>query len=153
ALRLLRNGIAVDGRIDFAFGNTAIVFTPTLPLQEDARYEVQTLPATDLSGNVQPIGLTYAFTTTDRTAPTISSLTPGNNGTVIENGVTQVVANVGTTHDVAVVDFYLNDQPALAARTSPFTLSFQAIASLGVPGDRIKVSALATDTSGNRSTT
>ncbi|MEQ1868391.1 MAG: Ig-like domain-containing protein [Vicinamibacterales bacterium] len=146
-------GTVVDGRIDYVLGNTAVVFTPLLPLDEDGVYDVQTLPAFDLSGNLQPAGLSYTFGTTDRTAPTVTALVPAGNGTVIENALAQVVADVGASHDVAVVDFYLNDQPSFAARTAPFTLNFQALASLGAPGAQIKVSALATDTSGNRSVT
>jgi hypothetical protein len=143
---------ALGGRTDYILGNTTIVFTPLVPLNDDIQYAVQTLPAVDLSGNAQPQGLTYTFSTTDRSAPVIRALVAAGSGGVIENGTTQVIADVGTSADIAVVDFFINDQPALAARTSPFALSLQATPALGQPGAQIKISALATDTSGNRST-
>ena len=72
--------------------------------------------------------------------------------TVVENGTAAIVADVGASFDVAVVDFFINDAPTTTARTAPFTLTLQAIPAFGKPGDRIKVSAVATDTSGNRGT-
>ena len=50
------------------------------------------------------------------------------------------------------LDFYINGVFSLAARTAPFTMTFQAIPSYGKPGETIRITALATDTSGNRST-
>ncbi len=146
-----KGGSVVAGRIDYLFGNTGIAFTPALPLDQDSQYEVRTLPAADLAGNVQPEGLSYSFTTTDRTPPTIVALVPDGAGTVIENADARVVAQLDAGDDVSVVDFYINDQPAAAARTRPFALTFRATPALGAPGARIKISALATDTSGNRS--
>src|SRR5262249_15855105 len=70
------------------------------------------------------------------------------NGTVIENTTTSVTATVGA-FDVAFVDFYLNDALS-GSLPAPFTFAFQAVPALGAPGSSIKVSAIATDTSGNR---
>ena len=153
AVKLTKGTAAVTGRIDFLFGNTTIVFTPAQQLDENTVYQVQLGAALDLAGNAQPQAPSFSFRTLDRTPPSILSLTAAGDGTVIENGITKIVADVGTAHDVSVVDFFINDQPASAARTAPFTLSLQAIAAFGKPGDQIKVSALATDTSGNRSVT
>jgi len=89
----------VAGRTDYLLGNTTVVFTPNLPLAEDASYTVSVQRATDLSGNTQASALTYQFTTTDRTAPQIAALVPANNGNVVENGITSVTADVGTAHD------------------------------------------------------
>ncbi len=139
----------VAGRIDVILGNTVVVFTPNLPLVEDTVYQVQVQAATDPAGNTQPQPLSYTFATTDRTAPQISSLVAAGDATVVENTVTSVVASAGSA-DVAVVDFFINDQPALASRAVPFTLSFKALPSYGQPGSQIKVTAAATDTSGNR---
>ena len=150
---LTRGSASVAGRTDFLFGNTTVVFTPAQQLDENALYQVQLGAAQDLAGNAQPQGALFSFRTLDRTPPQIVSLSAAGSGTVIENGTTTVVADVGAGHDVSVVDFFINDQPAVAARTAPFTLSFQAVPAFGKPGDRIKVSALATDTSGNRSVT
>jgi 5-hydroxyisourate hydrolase-like protein (transthyretin family) len=151
AVQLLRGTTPVDGRIDFILGNTVIVFTPNMPLDEDATYRVIAGAATDLSGNKQPQGLDYTFATTDRTPPQVIALTAAGDGTVIENGLTEVTATVGDTHDIAYVDFYLNDQIAFSARSAPYRLALKAVPALGAPGASIKVSALATDTSGNRS--
>jgi len=140
----------VAGRIDYLFGNTVIVFTPNAPLAQDAAYTVAMQRAFDLAGNQQPAALEYQFTTTDRTPPQILSLTAANGGLVVENGVTSVTADVGTAHDVAIVDWYINDVLSNADRTAPFQLSFQANADYGMAGSQIQISAIATDTSGNR---
>ncbi|MEQ1871485.1 MAG: carboxypeptidase regulatory-like domain-containing protein, partial [Vicinamibacterales bacterium] len=150
---LTKGAAVVAGRTDFILGNTAVVFTPTLPLDENASYQLQVGPATDLSGNEQAAALTASFSTLDRTPPQVVALHAAGDGTVIENGITTVTADVGSGHDISVVDFFINDQPATAARTAPFTLALQAVAALGQPGAQIKVSAFATDTSGNRSLT
>ncbi len=144
-------GGAIDGRIDYLFGNTVIVFTPARPLAEDAVYQVHAVPAWDLAGNVQAQGLDYSFGTTDRTPPTIAALS--SPASVVENGVARVVADVGASHDVAFVDFFINDVFAVTSRALPFSLSLQAIPAFGHAGNQIRVSALATDTSGNRGTT
>ena len=62
------------GQIDYAFGNTVAIFTPTFPLAENAVYRVQAPPATDIAGNVQAQGLDYTFATTDRTPPQVLQL-------------------------------------------------------------------------------
>lgn len=151
AIQLLRNGTPVDGRVDIILGNTTVVFTPLLPLQEDTTYQVRAQAATDLSGNKQAQGLDYTFGTTDRTPPQVVALVAAGDGTVIENALTEVTAQVGAAQDVAYVDFYLNDQIAFTARSAPFRLPLRAVPALGAPGSSIKVSAFATDTSGNRS--
>jgi hypothetical protein len=143
----------VAGRLDFILGNTTLVFTPNLPLAEATTYRVQMSAAVDAAGNTQSQDLDYTFTTTDRTPPQILGLAAANNGIVIENTSTSVTANLGVSHDVAVVDWYINDVFVFAARTSPFVFNFIAAPALGGPGSQIKVSAIATDTSGNRGTT
>ena len=150
---LTRGPTTVAGRTDFILGNTTVVFTPTIPLDENTLYQVQVGAAVDLAGNAQPQGVAYAFRSFDRTPPLVVGLTAAGDGTVIENGATTVVADVGDAHDISVVDFFINDQPSFAARTAPFVLNFQALAVLGSPGGQIKISALATDTSGNRGAT
>ncbi len=140
----------IAGRLDLLFGNTVMAFTPLLPLARGASYRVLVPAVTDLAGNPQAADLDYAFSTTDGSAPELAGLVASNNGTVIEGSASTVTANTGTTHDIAVVDFYLNDIIAGSDRTAPFELSFQALAALGGVGSQIKVSALATDTSGNR---
>ncbi|MCU1382031.1 MAG: LamG domain protein jellyroll fold domain protein [Acidobacteria bacterium] len=152
-IAVAKGAAGVAGRTDFLFGNTTVVFTPAQQLEENTVYTVQLGAALDLAGNAQAQGAQFSFRTLDRTPPQILSLSAGGNGTVIENGITTIVADVGAAHDVSVVDFFINDQPAAAARTAPFVLNVQAIAALGKPGDQIKISALATDTSGNRSVT
>ena len=148
-----RGGVPVAGRTEYTLGNTTIVFTPAAQLAENTEYQVQVEAATDLAGNEQPLGSSCVFRTLDRTPPAIAALRPARDGTVIENGTTQVVADVGTSHDISVVDFFINGMPSVAARTAPFTLTFQATPALGAPGDSVRISALATDTSGNRGTT
>ena len=148
ALVLSSQGASIAGRLDFLFGNTVAVFTPNLPLAPGGSYRVQSPAAIDLSGNAQNTGLDYTFTTTNGTPPSVVQLTAAGNGTVIENTATTVTATVGA-FDVAFVDFFLNDVFAATVR-GPYVFSFQALLSLGKPGDQIKVSAIATDTSGNR---
>ena len=65
---------AVAGRLDFILGNTALVFTPNLPLAEATTYRVQMSAAVDAAGNTQSQDLDYTFTTTDRTPPQILGL-------------------------------------------------------------------------------
>jgi hypothetical protein len=148
ALTLSTAGAAVAGRLDFLFGNTVVVFTPNLPLAGGETYRLQAPAAVDLSSNTQAQGLDFTFSTTTGAPPVISQLVAANNGAVIENTATSATATVGA-FDVAFVDFFLNDQFA-ATLPAPFVFNFQAIPSLGAPGDQIKVSAIATDTSGNR---
>ncbi len=139
---------AVEGRVDVVLGNTAVVFTPRFPLAEDATYQVQVAPATDLSGLRQPAGLTFAFSTTDRTPPSITSLVPSS-PTVIENTLVQVTA-AASVSDVAFVDFFVNGTLAFTSRSLPFTMALQASPQFGGPGSQLQISAVATDTSGNR---
>ena len=142
---------AVAGRTDYLLGNTLIVFTPNAPLKEDAAYTATVQPAKDLAGNQQPAAVSFQFRTSDRTAPEIVDLIPANGGLVVEDGIAKVTADVSTSNDVAVVEFSINDVLASADRTSPFELSFRASPALyGPAGSTIKVSAIATDTSGNR---
>jgi hypothetical protein len=148
-ITLRLNGALVDGRIDYALGNTVVVFSPARPLGEDLAYQLSVDAATDPAGNRQGQGTSFTFTTTDRTPPSILSLVPDGGSTVIENAVARVVASVGSA-DVAFVDFFINDVAASVSRTAPFALSFQAIPAFGRPGDAIRVGAIATDTSGNR---
>jgi hypothetical protein len=127
-----------------------MVFSPAYPLAEDAVYHVTVLPATDLAGNVQPAGLDFEFATTDRTPPLIAALTPVGTGQVVEGGVARVVADVGPSFDVQLVDFFVNDTFLMTDRAAPFEFAFQATSAWGRPGDQVKVSAIAVDTSGNR---
>jgi hypothetical protein len=140
------------GRVDMVFGNTGMVFTPLYPLKENTAYTVTLLPARDLSENLQATEPPYTFRSLDRTPPVISSLTAS--ATVIENAITTVTPVFGNASDIAVVDWYLNGAPAGAVRftqSSTYSFSFQALPTLGIPnGVPIKVSAIATDTSGNR---
>ncbi|MBS1818371.1 MAG: carboxypeptidase regulatory-like domain-containing protein [Acidobacteria bacterium] len=140
----------VAGRTDFLFSNSVVVFTPNVPLADTAHYTVTVQRPTDRAGLRAAADTTFAFDTTDRTPPVILSLTLDGTGTVVQNTTARVRATVAET-DIAVVDFFLNDTFAFAARTTPFTMDFKALASLAdANGGRIKVSAIATDTSGNR---
>ena len=140
----------IDGRIDIILGNKGVVLTPTYPLDMDTEYHVSVLAATDLAGNIQEQGLEYDFSTTDNTPPAVETLNLSNEGYVIEEGVGIVSVDVGEAYDVAFVDFYINDIIVYTDRSAPFEMSFEAIEDLGAPGDVIAVSAVATDTSGNR---
>ncbi|HEY6871526.1 MAG TPA: carboxypeptidase regulatory-like domain-containing protein [Geobacteraceae bacterium] len=152
AITLSRGGVPVAGRVDPILGNTGLVFTPTYPLVENGQYHVEVQPATDLSGNRQATGLSYDFSALDRTPPVISALTPSNDGNVIEGDKATISANVGSNSDVAFVDFMVNGVIVATDRSGPFELNLQAVSSLGKAGDTILVSAIATDTSGNRGT-
>src|SRR5688572_31833761 len=50
ALAVLGSAGPIAGRLDYLFGNTVVVFTPTHPLAHDTVYRVQTIRAFDLSG-------------------------------------------------------------------------------------------------------
>jgi 5-hydroxyisourate hydrolase-like protein (transthyretin family) len=139
----------VAGRLDFVLGGSAAVFTPNIPLLDNTVYHVTAPAAVDLAGNEQAQATAFDFRTTDRTPPTVTALTAAGDGRVIENTVTIVQATVGTTHDVAFVDFYLNGV-FKAKSQAPYVFSFQAVAALGLPGSGIVVTAVATDTSGVR---
>jgi hypothetical protein len=153
AIGLERSGAAVAGRIDYLFANTVAVFTPNQPLAEDTVYTVAIAAAADLAGNRQAQVTRFSFSTTDRTPPTVLQLDPVGGATVIENLQKQIVAAVGPASDVALVDFFINDTFAATARSAPYTLRMHATPAYGGPGDTIRVSAVATDTSGNRGVT
>jgi hypothetical protein len=147
---------AVDGRVDFSFGSTLLVFTPARPLDQNATYQVELAPATDLAGNEQAAGSTWAFTTTDGMPPVVVSIDGPAGPTscahpirATQDATVSLTAQT-TPLDVAFVDFYVNDVPALVDRLPPFTLTFQLTGSYGQPGQTVRVSAVATDTSGNR---
>lgn len=149
AITLTGPGGAIAGRLDYAFSNTLAIFTPDRPLDEDTVYTVRIARATDLTGQQQGSDTQFQFSTTDRTPPVVTALVASNNGQVIENSTATVTATVSPS-DVAVVDFYINDVFAFADRAVPFALTLQAAPQFGAPGSRIKVSAIAVDTSGNR---
>jgi hypothetical protein len=140
----------VDGRVDFILAGTVAVFTPSRPLAEDATYSVAVASVTDLAG-LQSGPSAFSFTTTDRTPPQVLSLTASNAGRVIENTNSTVTATV-SAGDVAFVDFFINDVFVYTARgqTASFAMTFQALPAYGAPGGTIRLSAVATDTSGNR---
>ena len=140
----------VAGQTAFLFGNTVLVFTPNVPLAEDATYQVAVKKATDLSGLEQAVALTYAFKTTSRIPPTLADLVAANNGKVIEGGIGRVTAMPSPTSDVLFVDFYVNGVLSGTDRLSPFEFAFQATPQLGAPGASVTVTAIPTDTSGNR---
>ena len=150
-IRLETGGAVVDGRIDYLFGNTVVVFSPLRPLEESRSYVVRAEQAFDLSGLGETQPTIFTFTTTDRTPPVLTGLTATNNGTVITNSFVTVTANTGASHDVAVVDFFVNGTFAGTARLAPFTLNLQAVTALGAVGEQIHVEAFGVDTSGNRS--
>jgi hypothetical protein len=143
-------GATIEGRIDYAQDATLVIFTPSRPLAVGTRFDVAVLAAVDLAGNAQTAPLTFTFTTSDLTPPKVLSLT-ASPSTVIEGTTTTVTADVGQA-DVAVVDFYVNDVPLFASRTRPFALALAATPAVGAPGAHVKVSAVATDTSGLRGT-
>ena len=152
AIVVTRNGTTVAGRVDMIFGNTGMVFTPTYPLVENTGYHVEVQPATDLSGNRQETPLSFDFSSLDRKPPVILALTPSNDGTVIEGSTGSVSVDLTGTSDIAFVDFMVNGVIVTTDRSGPFTFNLLAVPSLGSPGDTIKISAVATDTSGNRGT-
>lgn len=143
-------GTAVDGRIDFLFGNSVVVFSPNRPLTEDAVYQVTVAAAADTEGNRQALPLSFPFSTTDRTPPVVTGLSAIGGPAVIENQQKQVVADVGAAFDVGFVDFFINGTFVATVRSAPYALTFQAIPGFGHSGDTIVVGAIATDTSGNR---
>lgn len=148
AITVMSPSGAVAGKVDMILGNTGAVFTPLAPLDENTSYSVSVMPATDLSGNAQASGLSYVFSTTDRTPPVIAAIV--GPVYVISGGLAAVTAQPGLSGDVQFVDFYLNGVLSYTARSEPFSLSFVALPSLGSAGKSIKISAVATDTSGNR---
>jgi hypothetical protein len=150
AIALSGPGGPVAGALSFLFGNTVAVFTPNLPLAEDTTYQVTVRKATDLSGLAQSADTTYSFKTTSRIPPTLASLVAANDGQVIEGGVGLVTATPSPTSDVLFVDFYVNGTLAGTDRIAPFQFAFQATPQLGAPGATVTVTAIPTDTSGNR---
>jgi 5-hydroxyisourate hydrolase-like protein (transthyretin family) len=147
---LSQGSTPITGRFDYLYGNTVVAFTPTLPLSDGSVYRVQLAAATDLAGNIQGQGLDFTFSTTDRTPPQIALLSALTGPTVIENTIARVRPEFGGASDVAVVDYYLNGAASGSSRTAPFDFAFQAVPTLGKPGDAVVVTAIATDTSGNR---
>ncbi|MEQ1728941.1 MAG: Ig-like domain-containing protein, partial [Vicinamibacterales bacterium] len=139
----------VAGRIDYLFSNTVVVFTPNVPLVDTTRYSVTVLKATDLTGLTGATNTTFVFDTTDRTPPVIVSLGIDGGAVAVQDTVARARATVAET-DISVVDFFLNGAFAYAARTAPFVMDFTVLPSLVDPTGRITISAVATDTSGNR---
>ncbi|MGC4081205.1 MAG: Ig-like domain-containing protein [Vicinamibacterales bacterium] len=140
---------AVSGITSYLSGNRIIVFTPNVPLSESATYQVSVQKARDLAGLTQASAFSFSFNTTTRIPPTLSSLTTST-PTVVEGGIGRVVATPSATSDVLFVDFYVNGTLAGTDRTAPFEFAFSATPSVGAPGDVITVTAIPTDTSGNR---
>ena len=147
-----RGAETLTGRTDYLFGNTVIVFTPAFPLFDDTPYALRVAAASDAAGNAQAAPLQTTFSTTDRTAPQITAVTPANGGRVIEGTTIDVTATTATAFDVAFVDFYVNGVLTFTDRNAPFVLPFLAAPSIGGPGAQVGIGAVATDTSGNRGT-
>jgi hypothetical protein len=150
AIELTMDQSPVEGRVDMILGNTAVVFTPNLPLAQDTVYQVTILPATDLSGNAQAAGVTYEFSTTDSTPPVAQDLILSDGGTVIQGGVGIASADIGSAFDVSFADFYINGKLVFTDRQAPFEMNLEALAEYGGPGDTINIAVVLTDTSGNR---
>ena len=130
-IELTMDHAPVEGRVDMILGNTAVVFTPDLPLAQDAIYQVTILPATDLSGNAQTAGVTYDFSTTDSTPPVARELILSDGGTVIQGGVGTATADIGTAFDVSFADFYINGELVFTDRQAPFEMNLEALAEYG----------------------
>ncbi|MGC4081086.1 MAG: Ig-like domain-containing protein [Vicinamibacterales bacterium] len=139
----------VAGRIDYLFSNTVVVFTPNIPLLDTTRYSVVVAKATDLTGLTAAADTTFVFDTTDRTPPAITSLGIDGGTTAVEGTVARARATVAET-DIAVVDFFINGTFSFAARSAPFVMDFSVLPSLVDANHHITVTAVATDTSGNR---
>ncbi|MFN7916659.1 MAG: Ig-like domain-containing protein [Vicinamibacterales bacterium] len=139
----------VAGTVAFLQSNTVAVFTPNVPLQSSTQYSVRVLKATDLVGLTGAADTTYVFDTTDGTPPVILSLGVDGGATAIEGTVARARATVAAT-DVSVVDFFLNGVFSFAARSTPFVMDFAVLPSLVDANGHITITALATDTSGNR---
>ena len=153
AIELTLDQNPVEGRVDMILGNTGVVFTPALPLAQNALYQVTVLPATDLSGNIQAEGLSYEFSTTDSTPPVAQDLILSDGGTVIQGGIGTASADIGSAFDVSFADFYINGELVFTDRQAPFEMNFEALAEYGNTGDTINISVVLTDTSGNRGET
>lgn len=139
----------VAGQIAFLQSNTVVVFTPNVPLQATTRYAVRVLKATDLVGLTAAADTTFVFDTTDGTPPVILSLGVDGGATAVEGTVARARATVVET-DIAVVDFFLNGAFVFAARSTPFVMDFAVLPSLVDANGHVTITALATDTSGNR---
>ena len=141
-----RAGVQLNGRTDFLFNNTVVVFTPNVTLLPNNRYDVSLLPAADVFGNRQSQGRNYAFSTLDTIAPTVGMLTAVGGPSVLQNATAMIVADTGAQNDVAFVEFLVGGQVVSTDRTAPYTLALPVTAS---GGSSIVVSARATDLSGN----
>ena len=145
AIGLSLNGVPVAGRIDFILNNTAAVFTPAAPLSANVIYQVTVRPAADIYGNVQPAGANFTFNTIDTQAPVIRQLS-ADRTSVIEGASVNVTADLGTTPDVAFVEFLVNGQLVLTDPSTPYALTLPVTKALA---PSFTVSARATDLSGN----
>ena len=139
-------GVQLNGRTDFLFNNTVVVFTPNVTLLPNSRYDVSLLPAADVFGNHQSQGRSYAFNTLDTIAPTVTALTAVGGPVVQQNTTVMMVAGIGFQNDVAFVEFLVGGQVVSTDTTAPYTLALPVTAS---GGSSIVVSARATDLSGN----
>ena len=141
-------GSIVAGRTDVILGNTTIVFTPTVPLAADTQYQVQVQAVTDLSGNRQPQPLVCAFRTLDRTPPQVTASTSPATARYRERHRAGrrrrrlFAGHIGRR-------FLHQRSTGFRGTDRAVHVECQAIPSLGAPGSQIKISALATDTSGN----
>jgi hypothetical protein len=146
AIELRRGGSLVPARLDFALGDTVAILTPDAPLAPNTSYDVALRPATDVFGNVQAAGESFAFDTLDTVAPRVCALAaPG--GTSVRAGTTAlVVADAACEPDTVAVEFFVAGAPAGSDGAAPFELRFPVS---GEAGGAIDVSARARDAAGN----
>ena len=107
-------GVSVAGRIDFILNNTAVVFTPNLPLPVNSTVSVTLLPATDLFGNAEGAGTSYTFYTLDFEPPVVNtvSITPLQTSVLAGTNIS-VAADLAAASDVAYVEFLVNGESRL----------------------------------------
>ncbi|NIM16690.1 MAG: hypothetical protein GTO45_32270, partial [Candidatus Aminicenantes bacterium] len=146
------SGINISGAITFNENSTSATFTPSSPLQENARYWIWVNHQADITGNVQSQKFLSSFTTIDTIAPMLTSLTAPGGTTVVEGSPVTVVAATSAA-DVAGVHFFIDGEfktTITSGSSGNYTYQFTAPL-ISQVGSTFLVEALAVDQAGNQS--
>jgi len=146
AIELRLGGALVPGRVDFALGDTAVIFTPAAPLAANGHYDVVVHAARDAFGNAQAQDDRFSFDSVDLLPPPLCALSVAGGPTVRAGTTASITADLSCAPDAIAVEFYVDGALRATDTAAPFELSLLIA---GAPGATIAVAARARDAAGN----
>jgi methionine-rich copper-binding protein CopC len=144
----------VAGSTSYNTSTHVATFTPTASLSDVTVYTASVSGAQDVSGNAMTAPMTWSFTTTDSTAPTVTSHTPATNATNVAINTT-VTATFSEAVQSGTISFVLKDAGnntvagTTSYNTSTHVATFTPTAALSQLATYTATVSGAQDTTGN----